>query len=173
MIWNKRVFILIFTFIVTFIAFLYVLLKNPTPIYEGNLSIQIGEIQSETFGNRIIEAPQNLSYILSMEFQVNTTIAKGTTSILEIKSTSEDKSKISKILEDAKKFIINKHENDTSFYKNKIMTKQIGEIKISNEAINKPKKSLILVVAFVTGFILSIFLVFFMQFINSFKEEKN
>lgn len=142
-------------------------------MYEGNLSIQIGEIQSETFGNRIIEEPQNLSYILSMEFQVNTTIAKGTTSILEIKSTSEDKSKISKILEDAKKFIINKHENDTSFYKNKIMTKQIGEIKISNEAINKPKKSLILVVAFVTGFILSIFLVFFMQFINSFKEEKN
>ncbi len=37
----------------------------------------------------------------------------------------------------------------------------------------KPKKKLIVVVSFVTGFILSIFLVFFMQFIKSFKEDEN
>ena len=51
------------------------------------------------------------------------------------------------------------------------MTKQIGDIKISEEAINKPKTSLILTVAFITGFILSIFLVFFIQFIQSIKRE--
>ena len=74
-------------------------------------------------------------------------------------------------MEDVKNFIITNHENDTSFYKNKIMTKQIGDIKISEEAINKPKTALIVTVAFITGFILSIFLVFFIQFIQSIKKE--
>ncbi len=74
-------------------------------------------------------------------------------------------------MEDVKNFIITKHENDTLFYKNKIMTKEIGDIKISEEAINKPKKSLIVTVAFITGFILSIFLVFFIQFIQSIRKE--
>ena len=170
-IWDKRFFIIIFTFIITLISFIYVLLKNPTPVYEGILSVQIGEIQSENFGNRIIETPQNLSYILGIEFKVNSTIAKGTTSILEIKYSNEDKARIKTILEDVKNFIITKHENDTSFYKNKIMTKQIGDIKISEEAINKPKKALIVTVAFITGFILSIFLLFFIQFIQSIKKE--
>ena len=159
---DKRFFIIIFTFIITLISFIYVLLKNPTPVYEGILSVQIGEIQSENFGNKIIETPQNLSYILEVEFKVNPNIAKGTTSILEIKYSNEDKARIKTILEDVKNFIITKHENDTSFYKNKIMTKQIGDIKISEEAINKPKKALIVTVAFITGFILSIFLVFFL-----------
>ncbi|MCT7541231.1 Wzz/FepE/Etk N-terminal domain-containing protein [Aliarcobacter cryaerophilus] len=170
-IWDKRFFIIIFTFIITLISFIYVLLKNPTPVYEGILSVQIGEIQSENFGNKIIETPQNLSYILEIEFKVNPNIVKGTTSILEIKYSNEDKARIKTILEDVKNFIITKHENDTSFYKNKIMTKQIGDIKISEEAINKPKKPLIVTVAFITGFILSIFLVFFIQFIQSIKKE--
>lgn len=44
-------------------------------------------------------------------------------------------------------------------------TKLVGEYIINDFPI-KPKKSLIIVVAFVTGFILSIFLVFFLQFIR-------
>lgn len=53
-------------------------------------------------------------------------------------------------------------------YKN---SEVIGKI-ITNDYPIKPKKKLIVAVAFVTGFILSIFIVFFMQFIRSFKEEK-
>ncbi len=170
-IWEKRFFIIIFTFTITLISFIYVLLKNPISIYQGSLNIQIGEIQSETFGNKIIESPKNLSYVLGIEFPVNSVIVKGTTSILEIKYSNVDKLKIKTILEDVKNFVVTKHENETSFYKNKIMTKQIGDIKISDEAINKPKKALIVTVAFVTGFILSIFLVFFIQFIQSVKKE--
>lgn len=49
-------------------------------------------------------------------------------------------------------------------------SKVVGQIQVSDSPI-KPKKKLIVVVAFVTGFILSIFLVFFMQFIASFKNE--
>lgn len=50
-------------------------------------------------------------------------------------------------------------------------TKIVGTMVIKDHPI-KPKKKLIVVVAFVTGFILSIFIVFFMQFINGFKEER-
>ncbi|MEV9477242.1 Wzz/FepE/Etk N-terminal domain-containing protein [Aliarcobacter butzleri] len=47
----------------------------------------------------------------------------------------------------------------------------VGSILV-NEYPIKPKKSLIVVVSFVTGFILSIFLVFFIQFINNIKKEE-
>ena len=46
----------------------------------------------------------------------------------------------------------------------------VGKIITSNYPV-KPKKKLIIMVAFVTGLILSIFLVFFIEFIKSFKEE--
>ena len=45
----------------------------------------------------------------------------------------------------------------------------VGEIILNNHPV-KPKKSLIVVVAFVTGFILSIFLVFFMQFAQTVRK---
>lgn len=53
-------------------------------------------------------------------------------------------------------------------YKN---TEIIGTIMTNDYAI-KPKKKLIVIVAFVSGLILSIFLVFFMEFIKGFKEEE-
>ena len=51
-------------------------------------------------------------------------------------------------------------------YKN---TAVVGKI-ITNNYPVKPKKKLIVIVAFVTGFILSIFLVFFLEFI---RDDKN
>lgn len=47
----------------------------------------------------------------------------------------------------------------------------VGSILVNEHPI-KPKKSLIVVVSFVTGFILSIFLVFFIQFVNNIKKEE-
>ncbi len=52
-------------------------------------------------------------------------------------------------------------------YKN---TEVVGNIMTNDYAI-KPKKKLIVVVAFVTGFILSVFLVFFMEFIQGMKRD--
>ena len=52
-------------------------------------------------------------------------------------------------------------------YKN---TQIVGEI-MTNDFPTKPKKSLIVAVAFVTGFIISIFLVFFIQFIQGIRKE--
>ena len=51
-------------------------------------------------------------------------------------------------------------------------TRLVGDY-IVNEYPTKPKKTLIIVVLFVTGFILSIFIIFFMQFVNNFRKEKN
>ncbi|RXI33802.1 hypothetical protein CP964_05145 [Arcobacter defluvii] len=47
----------------------------------------------------------------------------------------------------------------------------VGKILVDDKPI-KPKKLLIIVVAFVTGFILAIFAVFFMQFINNMRKEE-
>lgn len=64
-----------------------------------------------------------------------------------------------------------RHQKLSNFYDIAVQTEQIGDIKISEESINKPKKALIVTVAFITGFILSIFLVFFIKFIQSIKKE--
>ena len=50
-------------------------------------------------------------------------------------------------------------------------TELLGNI-ITNDYPIKPKKKLIVTVAFMTGFILSIFLVFFIEFIKGIKKEK-
>ena len=54
-------------------------------------------------------------------------------------------------------------------YKN---TAIVGEV-ITNDYPVKPKKKLIVIVSFVTGLILSIFLVFFIEFIRNEKEESS
>ena len=64
-----------------------------------------------------------------------------------------------------------RHQKLSNFYDIAVQTEQIGDIKISEESINKPKKALIVTVAFITGFILSIFLLFFIKFIQSIKKE--
>jgi uncharacterized protein involved in exopolysaccharide biosynthesis len=48
-------------------------------------------------------------------------------------------------------------------------TRLVGDY-ITSQYPSKPKKSLIIIVSFVTGFILSIFIVFFMRFIKNVRE---
>jgi LPS O-antigen subunit length determinant protein (WzzB/FepE family) len=50
-------------------------------------------------------------------------------------------------------------------------TEIVGNILTDDNPI-RPKKALIIVVAFVTGFIFAIFVVFFMQFVNAMRKEK-
>ena len=47
----------------------------------------------------------------------------------------------------------------------------VGKVEVLNKPV-KPKKVLIVVVAFITGFMFAVFLVFFLEFLRSFKEEK-
>ena len=172
-IWNKKLFILIFTFIVTFISLIYVFFKNPTPIYKGNILVEIGEIQSETFGSRLFDNPNNISTILNRKFEVQSSAPSRTNNLINISATSTNKDEIKNKIIEAVSFVKNRHEEKSKFYNNSnsMMTKEIGDIIIDNKPINKPKKKLIVIVSFVTGFILSIFLVFFMSFLGSFRKE--
>ncbi len=172
-IWEKKIFILLFTSMVTIVSIVYVFLKNPTPVYQGRTYIEIGQVQSQNFGADYLDSSLNLSEILKLELKIGTNIPKGAQNLLEISSNNQNKEEIKKNLEKAVEFVINRHKEKAKFYENVIMTKQIGDIQIDDNPINKPKKSLIIVVSFLSGFILSIFIVFFMQFINSIRKENS
>ena len=172
--WIYKYLILIFTSFITILSIIYVLQKNPTPIYKGSLYMEIGTIQDKNFQPVIIENAKDLAYILNLEFDVKAVIPKEIltinnllpTKLIEISFENEDKNKIRETLEKIKDYIVEKHKKDTKYYENIIMTKQIGDIKISNEQINKPKKALIVSISFVTAFILSIFLAFLIDFVK-------
>ncbi len=170
--WKYKIFVLVFTSMITFIALIYVLLKNPIPIYQGKMYLEIGQIQNKNFAPISIEKVTDLAYILNLEFKVNSNIPKNTFNLIEITFDNVDKNIINDTLTRVKGFVLEKHKEQTSFYESVIMTKQIGDIIISNEPINQPKKSFIIIVAFLTGFMLSIFLVFFIEFIRSLKKEE-
>lgn len=171
-IWDKKFFILIFTFLVTFMSLVYVFFKNPVPLYQGTLLVEIGFVQSKEFGERFMDNANSLSKIVSTKFNITATPVRKTTNLINISSTSTNKEDILKDIMNVLDFIKNRHEKKSKFYQNTIKTKKIGNIVINNTPINKPKKTLIVVVSFVTAFIMSIFIVFFMNFISVIKEEK-
>ena len=140
----------------------------------------MGEMKGETYGSKLIENTNDLASLINITFNENSSFSKeenpnallkkGTTKILEITYLGENKDNIKNKLEKIKEFIMVRHQKLSNFYDIAVQTEQIGDIKISEEAIND-KKALIVTVAFITGFILSIFLVFFIQFIQSIKKE--
>ena len=172
-IWDKRIFIILFTFIVTISSIIYVYFKNPIPIYQGNVYIEIGKIHSENFGEKALDISTDLAEMIKLKYDTSVKIPKGTSNLLEIISTDKNKENIKSTLESVITYILFRHEEKAKFYKNVRMTQQISDITINNEQINKPKKKLIVSVSFVTGFILSIFIIFFMQFIQGLKKEEN
>lgn len=164
--------IVIFVAFITSLSIIYVIQKNPIPIYKGKLFIEIGHIQDRNFQPTIIENANDLAYILNLKFNVKAVVPKETKNkIIEIVLENENKDKIKESLTNIKNYIIEKHKSDTLFYENVIMTKQIEDIKIDDDAINKPKKKLIVLVTFISSFVLSIFLVFLIDFIK--KEYKS
>ena len=175
--WKKKFIIIIITITITLGALTYVFFKNPTPIYSGSILIEIGEVKSNNPNQIYFDNPYNLKNIIEKLYNVKVSVPKKKdnilpNSILTIVSEDIDKQAIEKNIQDIISFVIKRHQIKAKLYDSYIMTKQIGEIKVSDTPINMPKKRLIVVVAFITGFILSIFLVFFLQFISSFKEEK-
>lgn len=172
--WSKRKFIAILTALVTLISLVYTLLYNPKPVYKGESVLEIGGIHSIQVGFQQFDDVSNLAEIINTKFEkINTNVPKRTNTILEISVDSTDKKVITTKLSEVVDYILDRHQNIIEQYDNPnyIMTEQIKNISISNSPINQPKKKLIVVVAFVTGLILSIFLVFFIDFIKSLKEE--
>ena len=168
---KRKNFIFLFTIFVTISSIIYVSLKNPIPVYSGSVMIEIGEVKSKMTNFTNIDNVDNLKNIIKRKYSVSISIPKRTDNLLIIKSLNKNKELIKEDINEVLDFIINRHTSKVKLHDKYIMTKQIGDISISNTPVNKPKKKLIVTVAFVTGLILSIFLVFFLEFIGKKEEE--
>lgn len=178
--WARRKFIIVFTLFITLLAVVYAFVKPS--VYSGNVVIEIGEvINNEGIikkDNKIInifylDSANNLKEIISSKFPVSVSVPKRTNNIIRVSYQDIDINKIDNKLNEVVDFIKERHKNKAKFYfseYSKIKNTEIISKKIGTNPI-KPKKKLIVVVAFITGFILSIFLVFFIEFIKGFQEE--
>ena len=229
-IWEKKLFILSFTIIITILGGIYALMK--TPIYEVKAVIEVGSFNSNSnSNNNYIENPQNLIkklLILNKEnikgdqdsSIKNITLVKLTPNLIELSATSVSNENGIKLLDKIVTNVKEEHLSKIDSYKSLIMdninnlksqiklleddknkfdgslavkfelvskindlelqisphniqnTKLIGDI-ITNEYPVKPKKKLIVAVSFVTSFILSIFLAFLIDFIQSFRKKES
>ncbi|WP_164968113.1 Wzz/FepE/Etk N-terminal domain-containing protein [Arcobacter sp. CECT 8986] len=187
--WKGKLFIIIFTLVVTILAGIYAFLK--TPIYNGTISYEIGQVITDkniNLNNKEIsiidiDDASNLKEIISRKFSTkdeekgiftNALIPRGTSNIIVVDVQNSNKEKINKKLDEITKFIETRQDKRIKFYSfnnAKIKKTSVLSKDISSKAI-KPNKKIIIAVAFVSGFILSIFLLFFIDFIKSFKEEK-
>lgn len=173
-IWRKKVFIVLLTFIVTVLSILYINFKPYEPLYQGKLLVEIGEVFNKNNDSQLIDYPGNLVKIIEENLSgLISSIPRNTNNLIELSVSSKNKSDIKDTLTSAYDFIVNRHNEKTKLYEKFTHTKKVGDINIGNEPVNKPKKKLIVAVSFVTGFILSIFLVFFMEFIRSFKDKND
>ncbi len=170
-IWQKRIFVLSVTIFFTIITLVYVTFKVPTAIYYGKILLEIGEIQSNEFGSKIIDDPKDLSEILGAELKVKTFIPRNTTKLLEIIVENENKEIIKKDLNLAIDLVLARHQQKAKFYENVIMSRVIIN-EINNEPINKLKKTSLVLIGSLTGFILSIFIIFFIKFIKNIRKDE-
>lgn len=172
--------ILVLTLITTLIATLYSLIVSP--IYSGNVLISVGSVILNTEQTndkptiiQTIENTADLSKIIVREINVvsdkptiKVSFPEGSTNLISISCESNNKNQIKHQLEEALKFVINRHQNKASFYKEsnaKIFPSSIiGKIVINPEPI-KPKKGIIITIGFISGLILGLFLAFFREFI--------
>ncbi|MFY9074591.1 Wzz/FepE/Etk N-terminal domain-containing protein [Malaciobacter mytili] len=180
--WKNRVFIILFTVFVTIVATLYAYLDRKKPIYSGNISFEIGEIvtNSNILGYAkqknilYLDYSSNLKEIIIRKFGASVYIPTSTTNILVISYISDNIKTIDEKLDEIQNFIENRHKEKIklySFENEKIKNTQVIAKSISNTPI-KPKTKLIIVIGFVTSFILSIFLVFFIEFIKNLRNLK-
>ncbi len=168
-IWEKKIFILSMTIFFIVISLAYVTFKIPTPIYSGKILLEIGEVHSNEFGLKIIDDPKDLSEIIQAELKVKTSIPRNTTKLLEIIVENENKEIIKKDLSLVIELVLARHKQKAKFYENVIMSKVIIN-EINNEPINKVKKNFIVLISSLTGSILSIFLIFFIKFIQNIRK---
>ncbi|NVJ54163.1 MAG: hypothetical protein HWD90_10725 [Campylobacteraceae bacterium] len=165
-------FIIIFTSLITIFSILYVISLNPRPIYKGSLLIEIGAYKTSDNEFINIDNTNNLKVILEEKFNINISTPTRSDSLIKIIAKNVDRTKIEKEINQVYNFVEERHSEKLKTFKEFISTKKVSEVKISNEPINKPKKKLIVIVSFVTGLILSIFLVFFIEFIKGIKKEE-
>lgn len=173
---KHKIIIFTVTVIATITATIYTWII--TPVYNGNVLIELGEIVNNSRDSKVYEPTSiinldnvyNLKEVISQSTGTNVFIPAGTTNILKLSVENSNPSEIKLKLEDAVNFIIARHQEKAKLYQNnnsKIrMTQVIGDIQIGSDLI-KSKKQLIISIGFISGLILGIFFAFFLEFIGA------
>lgn len=177
--WQKLVegkwMIAITTMLATLVAVVYA--QVATPIYEGKVSIEVGELVLNRVANSTtasdiqmisLDNPADLAVILQDKFEdkmhlnpnefFKATFVKGTKNLVEVIALDPDKQQIQIILTEVASFVMQRHEAKAKLYQDVTVnpTQQIAPIAISEKPI-KPKSNLIIAVAVVLGLILGVF----------------
>ncbi|MGB6020131.1 MAG: GNVR domain-containing protein, partial [Sulfurimonadaceae bacterium] len=151
--------------------------------YQGDVLIEIGEVvnNNEVVNKNhqttifYLDNINNLKDIVIQAQNINASVPKKTNNLLRLTDSGPDVEKINSHMQTAIDYILQRHQEKTRLYEGtnaKVkMTKVIGSITIGTDPI-KPKKALIIVVAFITGLMLSVFLAFFLEFIQGNREEE-
>ena len=168
------------TAVVTLLALIYAFTAKP--VYRGGALVEIGEIINPTevvFNNKpttifYLDNPNTLKDIVTSAKQVNAEVPKKTDNLLRLTYDSTDKDAITPHLKSAIDYIMQRHQTKAAHYQYKgakvLMTQVVGKVTVDTEPI-KPKKKLIIIVAFITGLMLSIFFAFFLEFIKGIKND--
>jgi len=180
---KRKKLIWMITGVVTLIGLFYVFIA--TPIYQGSMTLEVGKavsqkviIEKKEKGNSLFKTEQllddlnNLKDIIEKRFDITANYPKKATAVITYTAEGPDKKKIEELLNQAWKYTLKRHKEIIKLYAGPFtkvrMTRLIKGIDIGENPI-KPKKKLIVGVAFITGLIFSIFLAFFLEFIQ--KEE--
>ncbi len=167
------------TAVVTLMAIIYVFTVKP--IYSGSVTVEIGKVVNKekaadgslVLGVYDLDNVNDLAKIVSQTTNVSTSVPKRT-KLLQLTATHTDKEQIEKNLKDAVRFIKERHQKIAKVYSlpgsEVIMSHEIAPVAVGDTPI-KPKKKLIVIVAFISGLMLSIFLAFFLEFINGMRKE--
>ena len=172
---KRKVSILVITLLVTAIAGIYAFTVKP--VYQGSALIEIGEVVNNSKPTTIfyLDNINNLKDIVIQTQSINADVPKKTNNLLRLSYESTDKSLITSRLQTTIEYIFERHQEKAKLYENinaKIrMTQIIGQIDVGENSI-KPKKALTIIVAFITGLMLSVFLAFFLEFIQGNREEE-
>lgn len=188
---KRKVVIVLVTLLTTVCAIFYVNVVSTAPVYNGDVLIEIGDIiiNSEATNDKptivqLIEDQNTLKEVLT-EFlsyesdgsQITIEIPKGSNSLFRLSCKNTDKKIIQSKLEQAIHLIFERHRKKADFYHKATNatinpTAIVSKINITTGPINTNKERII-GMAFISGLILGIFFVFFIEFIKSKQDSEN
>lgn len=161
------------TFGITLVAAMYAFMVKP--VYEGRALIEIGEI---IVGHQTNQAQRNiyglnyaedLKNIVTALHDIEADVPPRSVNILELSYRNYDRDLIRTKLQSAVDEVLMRHEEKVRWYQtaglSANMSQLVGGISVSDEPVF-PKKKLIIVIAFVGGLMLSVFMAFSLEFIR-------
>ena len=177
---NRKKLIFILTTIITIVTILYAMMLKPIPTYKGSTLVELGQIINEEYSDGKYSSLKinDLDNVYTLKELISTTQAievsvPNRTNLLSLSVTSTNKEIIEPKLTQSVTFILDRHNKIAKLYSGKnyriYMTHVVNDIKIV-DVTKKPKKKLMIIIAFITGLMLSIFLAFFLEFIKTFKR---